>query len=161
MKDPPRSAPSATLIDVPRNILKTPQRSRPLFRLVASWRKLLAADLQRDRVDLRLYELVEVHGFVRVVDPAPLTGTQAHPRPMLLSIAGHCGSRSCVTLDCCVLKEALARADGRSFSNFVIHVLRQHVGLPDLAVPSAIKAPDRATSEREAKTRKKRGTRNP
>src|SRR5215468_7976897 len=57
--------------------------------------------------------------------------------------------------------EALARADGRSFSNFVIHVLRQHVGLPNPAVPSAIAAPVRATSERRAKTRKKRGTRNP
>jgi hypothetical protein len=55
--------------------------------------------------------------------------------------------------------EALARADGRSFSNFVIHVLRQHVGLPDPASPGAVAPPVSAPSKRAVKTSQKRGTR--
>jgi hypothetical protein len=60
MKDLPGLAPSATLIDLPRHILETPQRPRPLLRLMVSQRKLLIANLQRDRVDLRLYDLAQV-----------------------------------------------------------------------------------------------------
>jgi hypothetical protein len=48
------------------------------------------------------------------------------------------------------LLTALARADGLSFSNFVIHVARQHVGLPESASRGAVCA----DSKRGVKTNK-------
>jgi hypothetical protein len=52
---------------------------------------------------------------------------------------------------------ALARAEGRSFSNYVIHVLRQHVGLPDTTSPGAGMPPVNAANKRAAKPSRKKG----
>ena len=53
--------------------------------------------------------------------------------------------------------QALARADGRSFSNYVIHVLREHVGLPDPASPGALTPPTSMAYKRAVKKSRKKG----
>jgi len=53
--------------------------------------------------------------------------------------------------------EALARADGRSFSNYVIHVLREHVGLPDPKIRTAVTPPASAAHKRAVKTSQRKG----
>src|SRR5262249_30526455 len=52
--------------------------------------------------------------------------------------------------------EALARADGRSFSNYVIYILREHVGLSDPKGPTAVTPPASAAYKREVKTSQKK-----